>query len=106
MPRPFPGGKSTWVGSTSLSGELNVPTWAMSGGLREAAIIKGALPASIAEVFRNERREIYVVARINMYLNQVAKPVTHCLFIDPVRSLPPARGVSHIDKSTARNFLL
>ena len=26
MPRPLPGGRSTWVGSTSRSGELNVPT--------------------------------------------------------------------------------
>jgi hypothetical protein len=26
MPRPLPGGRSTWVGSVSRSGELNVPT--------------------------------------------------------------------------------
>ena len=26
MPRPFPGGKSTWVGNMSRSGELKVPT--------------------------------------------------------------------------------
>ena len=26
MPRPLPGGRSTWVGSTSRSGELKVPT--------------------------------------------------------------------------------
>src|SRR5262249_20705716 len=26
LPRPLPGGKSTWVGSVSLSGELKVPT--------------------------------------------------------------------------------
>ncbi len=25
MPRPLPGGKSTWVGSVSFSGELKVP---------------------------------------------------------------------------------
>src|SRR5687768_9690483 len=63
MPRPFPGGKSTCVGSTSRSGELNVPTYAISGDFSPAACAfmtaaSGALPAITAEHFRNERREI------------------------------------------------
>ena len=65
MPRPFPGGKSTWVGNVSRRGELNVPTYAMRGaapaaGLWARKVLTGEIAASAAVVFRNERRDGFV----------------------------------------------
>jgi hypothetical protein len=62
MPRPLPGGRSTWVGNTSRSGELKVPTYAMSGlaafdvCVLGKAVNRSDIPASMTEVFTNERR--------------------------------------------------
>src|SRR5262245_34386846 len=63
IPRPLPGGRSTWVGSTSRSGELKVPTYARSGPAaplgcaRSTSLTRGVVPTSTAEAFRNDRRE-------------------------------------------------
>src|SRR2546423_791071 len=65
MPRPLPGGKSTWVGNASRSGELKVPTYARSGPLVSSdfawskPIMRGIAPPSATKVFKNERRELF-----------------------------------------------